>query len=305
MIKKRLLVVFFLMGFVVSAQIKGVVVDENDMPIPYVNIWFENGALVTTSEENGTFSLEIKNQEKNLIFSALGFETKMIDAKETEKVVLKQVNIKLEEVEIKRNFLKQQKEIGYYESWGFRWHENYFVSAIFFNLTEEERELYPFIKEIKFRTLSENKNAKIRIYLVAVNKDGSPSENTLSDELIIEVKKGNSKSKIDFSTMKIAIPENGFFIVFEKLKIEQNKHYEEYYFKDKNGNKTTHKGLYYQPEIALVPVKEAVGWNKRVNDKWEKTAKKIMQKPNSYENLLMKKYHNNYLVPAVNLTITN
>ena len=159
MIEKRLLIVFFLMSFAISAQVKGVVVDENDIPIPYVNIWFEKGVLATTSEENGTFSLEKKNQEKNLIFSALGFESKIIDATEAEKVVLKQVTIKLEEVEIKRSFLKQKKEIGYYDSWGFRWHEHYFFNAIFFNTTEEEREHYPFIKEIKFRTLSENKNS--------------------------------------------------------------------------------------------------------------------------------------------------
>ena len=305
MTENRLLVVFFLMSFVVSAQIKGVVVDENDKPIPYVNIWFENGALANTSEENGTFSLELKNQDKNLIFSALGFETKIIEATEVEKVVLKSVNIKLEEVEIKRSFLKQQKEIGYYDSWGFRWHENYFVNAIFFNITEEERNNYPFLKEIKFRTLSEIKNAVIRIYLVAVNKDGSPSENTLSDELIIEVKKGNTKNIIDFTKMKITIPESGFFIVFEKLLVEQNKHFEEYTFKDKNGNKIKRKGMSYQPEIALVPVKEAVGWNKRYNDKWQKSAKNILKNPNSYENLLMKRYHDKYIVPAVNLTITN
>ncbi len=305
MTENRLLAVFFLISFVVSAQIKGVVVDENDKPIPYVNIWFENGALANTSEENGTFSLELKNQDKNLIFSALGFETKIIEATEVEKVVLKSVNIKLEEVEIKRSFLKQQKEIGYYDSWGFRWHENYFVNAIFFNITEEERNNYPFLKEIKFRTLSEIKNAVIRIYLVAVNKDGSPSENTLSDELIIEVKKGNTKNIIDFTKMKITIPESGFFIVFEKLLVEQNKHFEEYTFKDKNGNKIKRKGMSYQPEIALVPVKEAVGWNKRYNDKWQKSAKNILKNPNSYENLLMKRYHDKYIVPAVNLTITN
>ena len=305
MIEKRFLFVVALIGFTVSAQIKGVVVDENDMPIPYVNIWLENGALVSTSEENGTFSLELKNQEENLIFSALGFETKIIDASEVEKVVLKQVNIKLQQVEIKRTYLKQQQEIGFYESWGFRWHENYFFNAIFFNVSEAERENYPFIKEIKFRTLSENKNAKIRIYLVVVNEDGSPSENTLSDELIIEVKKGSSKNKIDFSTMKIAIPENGFFVVFEKLKIEQNKHFVAYNYKDKNGNKVKHKGMKYEPEIALVPVKEAVGWNKWINDKWQKSSKNTLKNPNSYENLLMKRYHDSYIVPAVNLTITN
>lgn len=305
MTENRLLAVFFLISFVVSAQIKGVVVDENNKPIPYVNIWFENGALANTSEENGTFSLELKNQDKNLIFSALGFETKIIEATEVEKVVLKSVNIKLEEVEIKRSFLKQQKEIGYYDSWGFRWHENYFFNAIFFNTTEEEKDHYPFIKEIKFRSLSEIKNAKIKVYLLAVNKDGSPSENALSDEFIVEVKKGNSKNVIDFSTMKITIPKNGFFIVFEKLKIEQNKHFVEYTYKDKSGNKMKGKGMNYEPEIGLVPVKEAVGWHKWINDKWKKSTKNKLINPNSYENLLMKRYHDKYIVPAVNLTITN
>lgn len=298
-------IIFFLFCYSLSAQIKGVVVDENDKPIPYVNIWFENGVLATTSEENGTFRIEKINQEKNILFSALGFETKIINATEVEKIVLKPVIIKLEEVEIKRNFLKQKKEIGYYETGGFRMHMDYFVNAILFNITEEEREKYPFIKEVKFKTLSENKNAIIRIYLVSLNEDGSPSENTLSDEILLEVKKGKSKNKIDFSNLKILIPETGFFIVFEKLKIEQNKYYYEFDFKDKNGNKKTNKSMSYEPEIPLVPVKESVGWYKRVNDKWQKSTKNVLKNPNSYENILMKKYHDKYLVPAVNITITN
>jgi len=305
MIEKRLFVLVFLISVTLSAQIKGVVVDENNMPVPYVNIWFENGILVTTSEENGTFILEKKNQEKHLLFSVVGFETKKVEVAQAEKVVLKVASIQLDEVAIKRNYLKEKKEIGYYESSGFRYRMNYFVNALYFNITEAEREQYPFIKEAKFKTVSKNKNAKIRMYLVEVNEDGSPSENMLSDEVIFEVKKGNSKNTIDFSNQKIMVPEKGFFIVFEKLKIEQNKHYEEYAIRDKNGNKAKHKGMSYQPDIPLVAVKEAIGWNKHVNNKWEKSAKTMLQNPNSYENILMKKYHNKYLVPAVNITITN
>jgi hypothetical protein len=182
---------------------------------------------------------------------------------------------------------------------------NYFFNAILFKNSKEEIEKYPFVKEVKFKTLSKTENAKIRIYFVEVNEDGSPSEKMISEELILEVKKGNNKNKIDFSKNKIIIPENGFFIVFEKLKIEQNKHQEEYNFKDKNGEKKTFKGLSYQPEIPLSPVDEEIGWNKRKNDKWEKSSKTILQNPNSYENILMKKYHNKYLVPSVNITLSN
>jgi hypothetical protein len=36
------------------SQIKGIVLDESNKPIPYVNIW-ENENIGTTSEENGSF----------------------------------------------------------------------------------------------------------------------------------------------------------------------------------------------------------------------------------------------------------
>ena len=38
---KRLLLLFFLTTSSVFSQIKGIVVDENNSPIPYVNIWVE------------------------------------------------------------------------------------------------------------------------------------------------------------------------------------------------------------------------------------------------------------------------
>ncbi|MBY0486695.1 MAG: carboxypeptidase-like regulatory domain-containing protein [Flavobacteriaceae bacterium] len=300
---KLTITLLFLITCSLTAQVKGIVVDQNDTPIPYVNIWVEGENIGTTSEVDGSFNLDSKNKEKNLIFSAIGYKKEIRPFKE--KIVLEKEIYKLDEVLI--SSLKQTKEIeiGYYESSGFRYHMDYFVNAIYFNTSKEEREKCPFIKEIKFKTLSKNKNAKIRIYFVEVSKDGSPSENLLSEEVILEVKKGNSKNIIDLSKIKIAIPENGFFIVFEKLKIEQNKYFEEYNYKDKNGKKTSSKGLKYEPEIPLVPVTEEVGWNKRSSDRWEKSIKTNIQNPDSFQNFLMKKYHDKYLVPSVNITLTN
>lgn len=302
---KSIFQLFLLFTITVSAQTKGLVVDENNNPIPYVNIWVENENIGTTSEQDGSFSLQLKSQEKKLIFSAIGFESKTVKSTEIEKVVLKNSLIQLDEVVIKKSKLELKKEIGNYENGGFRYHENYFINGIYFKISEEEIAKYPFIKEIKFRSLSENKNAKIRIYLVEKKEDGSPGLQLLSDEIIVEVKKGNTKNKIDFSSQKIEIPKEGFFVVFEKLKIEQNKHYIEYNYKDKDGKKVPFKGLSYEPEIPLVPVDEDIGWNKRTNDKWEKSSKTIINNPKSFENILMKKYHNKYLIPSVSITITN
>ena len=87
MLEKRLGLLLLFIGFTVSAQVKGVVVDENDKPISYVNIWVENENIGTTSEENGTFSINATS-DKNLIFSALGYDKKTVKASETQKVVL-------------------------------------------------------------------------------------------------------------------------------------------------------------------------------------------------------------------------
>ena len=66
-------ILFLLFPLSFSAQVKGVVVDENNKPISYVNIWAENENIGTTSEENGTFSINVM-ESKILIFSALGFD---------------------------------------------------------------------------------------------------------------------------------------------------------------------------------------------------------------------------------------
>ncbi|WP_052201452.1 carboxypeptidase-like regulatory domain-containing protein [Flavobacterium psychrophilum] len=67
----------FLVSFSITAQIKGVVKDSiSGKPIPYVNIWVQNENIGTTSEENGEFTISSTDKNKNLIFSALGFEKK-------------------------------------------------------------------------------------------------------------------------------------------------------------------------------------------------------------------------------------
>ena len=75
--KKKLLWLVLLIGSVVSAQVSGIVVDEYNKPISYVNIWVENENIGTTSEENGTFSINATGN-KNLIFSALGYDKKRV-----------------------------------------------------------------------------------------------------------------------------------------------------------------------------------------------------------------------------------
>jgi hypothetical protein len=42
-----------------------------------------------------------------------------------------------------------------------------------------------------------------------------------------------------------------------------------------------------------------------MNGKWIKASKQILDKPKSYENLLMRKYHDKYLMPSMKIILTN
>jgi hypothetical protein len=76
-----------------------------------VNIWVENENIGTTSEENGAFSIAA-SANKNLIFSILGFEKKVLKASEASNVIMKAASFQLDEVVVARHFETKKIEIG-------------------------------------------------------------------------------------------------------------------------------------------------------------------------------------------------
>jgi hypothetical protein len=299
----KAILLLFLFSISLSAQIKGVVKDSlTGNPIPYVNIWIENENIGTTSEEDGSFWIDLKN-DSVLFFSALGYETKRLFSIK-EIVFLKPKIFELNEVIIENPKFKEEIEVGNYETSGFRIGIGNINSAVFFK-PDSIMLAHPFVKEIKFLTKSDIENAKIRIKILSVNTDYSPGESLLDDEIIIMVKKGKHKNIANISNYKIKIPSEGFFISFEKLLIEDNKYFFEYNYKDKNGKKANHKSMSIEPELCFVPEEKDIVWQSSINGSWKKTSKQILDKPKSYENLLMRKYHDKYLIPSMLITLTN
>lgn len=90
------LLFLFSLGYTASAQyeIKGVVTDEQEK-IPYVNIYIPNSSYGTYTDEEGNFSLTIKEEGLyTIVFQAIGFQslTKKIHTKDLGK---KPLNINL------------------------------------------------------------------------------------------------------------------------------------------------------------------------------------------------------------------
>lgn len=222
MFHKTCLFLFFLLGFQMNAQVKGIVIDEFGKPIPYVSIFVEYENKTTTSEENGTFTIDVL-AKANLIFSALGYEKKTVLAGEASKVVLKSIVFDLDDVVIKKAKKSKTLEIGQVSN---------SILEAFDTGTKIDAKFFPFekqyqktkwIKKIMLFTDSPIEGASIKLHIYSVDENGFPSEEFLTKDLIVNLKKGVYRHQFNVYDLNIEMPENGIFVAFEKMRIESNK----------------------------------------------------------------------------------
>ena len=294
--ENRVIWIFLIVTQFAFSQIRCVVKDSiSGEPIPYVNIWVENETIGTTSETNGNFSLDIK-EEKVLVFSALGYEVKKVSSK-TDIILLKPKVFELKEVVIEQpKFSKEieignfSKPLGYHISGNIEW-----SNAKFFNY-ETIYENTKFVKKIKIKTRSKVNNAKFKIRIFSVNKEGFPENDLLDEDIIVMVKKGKKNNVIDISNFKLVFPEEGLFVAYEVLKIESNKY--EFVYTENNSKKLIKK-IYYAPDFECNLVDEQNTYHFK-NGKWIKH-----QRWHSNEVGSLKKFNNKVFEPAITLTLTN
>lgn len=288
---KRWLVVVFLMVLNVSAQIKGVIVDEFNKPISYVNIWVENENNSTTSEENGEFSINCL-PTKNLIFSAIGHEKKTLKAAEVSKVVLQTNTIELSEVVIAKRFESRVIEIGKVKNETYQAFESGpRIDAKFFPYIAKYKKTR-YIKQVNFFTDNQLESASFKVRFFMVNEDGSPGDEMLNKDFIVSVKKGVKKTFFDVTDFNIKMPKTGLYVGFEKLIIEKNKLEKEVV--DSNTKKTTIQKTYFPfvlynyVERDFIYVFSGGKWNKKT----KQDITNPLEKMSIYE-------------PAINLILTN
>ncbi|WP_445454864.1 carboxypeptidase-like regulatory domain-containing protein [Flavobacterium sp. 25HG05S-40] len=188
----------------------------------YVNIWVENENNSTTSEENGVFTINCQ-PDKNLIFSALGFEKKIVKASESEKVVLKINALELNEIVIAKRFETKEIEIGKVKNESYQAFDNGpLIDAKFFPYNPKYKKT-KYLKQVAIITDSQLESSSFKIHFYAVNPDGSPGEPMLQKDYLVSVKKGVKKSFFNVVDFNLRMPKNGIFVGFEKLIIEKNK----------------------------------------------------------------------------------
>lgn len=251
MIEQRFFIWIILLFFSATAQVKGVVKDSiSGKPISYVNIWVENEDIGTTSEEQGTFSLNT-SKEKNIVFSALGYEKKIIKAGKVNDVSLAPKIFALNEVVIDKRKATKEAIVGGFS--GIKLNtgvtntgqENVHVWSKFIRFNEKIKE-HPFIKSIEFVTRSNLKNVLLRIRIFNVDKEGIPIEDEIEDNILVPIQKGEKNNIVDLVKYNIRIPKEGILIGFEYLKLDQNKRQ---YSTKNEGDKETHETITYEPSV--------------------------------------------------------
>ncbi|MDI1254727.1 MAG: carboxypeptidase-like regulatory domain-containing protein [Flavobacterium sp.] len=290
---KKIIIFFLFIKFSLSAQVKGIVIDSQGNPVPYVNIWVENENNGTTSEKNGSFSINLEDKAKMLIFSAVGFEKLKLKASDAEKVILKQAVFELDEVVIKQPTGGQLIEIGTYKKSDIHfyygcWDKPWTIAKFFSN--NDSIGATSFIKKITIMSESYKNNATFKVRLFEVNDDGSPGNDLLGENIIVKVKSGKHNNEVDLTPYKIIFPEKGFFVSIEFLIIENNKY--EVKMKGLKGKTYT-----YQPSIGAVPSETATTW-RNLSGTWHKIQTKATNKnPEAY--------YDKFADLAIKLTLTN
>ena len=290
--EKRLWLLLLLVCISTNAQIKGVVKDSiTRKPIPYANIWVENENSGASTEEDGEFSINA-NPNKNLIFSALGFEKKTVKASLAQEVKLSPKSYQLDDVVILKKKETKIIEIGksknaIYQAFdnGPRIDVKYFPYLTKYQKTK-------FIKQVTVETDSKIEGALFKIHFFSVNENGFPGDELLSKDILVSAPKGVVKNLFNLSEYNLRMPKNGLFVGYEKLIIERNK--SETTVTNYNTNVTSVKTSYAPMVLYSFEEREYMytfsggKWNKEIQYNYDKTPVKRMV----YE-------------PSINLILTN
>ncbi|NRB58815.1 MAG: carboxypeptidase-like regulatory domain-containing protein [Winogradskyella sp.] len=254
---RLLFLLFPILLFSQSQTAKGVVLDkETNAPVPYVNISILASQSGTSSDEDGTYSLDIKKDDLNKIvkLSSLGYEDSSLTISmflNASKIYLKSksevldevfINEKIDDVNIVVNEIEDSELCQGYGSMA----ENPWIMALYFPYNDEY-EKTEFLKSVKFHFGNfKNKKSKFRLRLFSVGKDSLPGEDILKENVIVSLKKKQKFAEVDISEYYILFPYEGVYVAFEWLYIPYNVEEVTYHFE----NKKKEKRLKYHPILS-------------------------------------------------------
>ncbi|WP_299334249.1 carboxypeptidase-like regulatory domain-containing protein [uncultured Psychroserpens sp.] len=262
----KLKLLFFLLPLFIFAQeneAKGVVLDaKTGAPIPYVNISIVNSKAGTSSQEDGSYTLTIYNEdlEKSVRLSSLGYHDKeitVVDLLKTVKIYLQPsieelnevlISKKIEDQFLEINPLRKDNIYGGFGAGTRPWNIGlYFPYRANYQQTQYLKSLTVHLNEGVF---TDQRDSKFRIRLYTVGKDGLPDEDLIFQNIIINVGKDQDLVFIDLSRHSVTFPTNGLYVALEGLAIPYNAYEGTTSFVNPEGKRETRKITRYAPSFA-------------------------------------------------------
>ena len=215
-----------LCGISLNSQVSGKVIHaKTGSPISYVNVWVKSTTKGSTTGPNGEFIIEQGKVGDTLLVSCLGFQNQIVIAKAINEVPLIPAEIFLDEVVVVPMSQVTTREIRSYEKSSrlknFYFNGHYSLARYF--PYSEDYTTTPFIDRLTLVTESALKNVIFRVYLLKADKNGDPSAYPLSEPYLLNCGKGKTEITVNLIDEKIQVPQNGFFVVIDRLNLEQNK----------------------------------------------------------------------------------
>ena len=210
-------------------NIQGVISDSiSGQPLPLANITYLQSNNGTQSNNIGFYTLRLSGNEKEILVSSLGYDSKMIKLQDYSLAIQHSLNIYLNpkteellEVLIPSVVKRYKKIRTFSQNKGFtsQYSNQFGVQHATFIQNQEgkngllESVTFSFKKRKEFDYL-----ASFNIKFYAVDKvTGKPSEELCYQNIVINPENKTAKVTVDVKDFKVQFPKNGLFVVLETV----------------------------------------------------------------------------------------
>lgn len=222
MMKRFIIFLLFLPNLIFS-QINGVVVDDNNKPLEFVNIWNKDFSAGATTNQEGKFFVEKATDKDTLVISLAGFESRELQVKDDQIIKLKSIKKQI----IDSSVLPEKKRS---HTIGKAIRQNLFFSPanlpwiyVKYFKNENPDKSIRFINKVEVFVRSNVANATFKVRVFKSNSDGTPGEDLLIEPIIVHAVRDNRKNTINLLDYKIQVPDAGVFVGIEWLLTENNR----------------------------------------------------------------------------------
>ena len=213
----------------VAQSISGNVVDENQDPVPFANVFVKELSNGTTADARGRYFLSINSGVYNLVFSSVGYQTKSVQVIVQDQPVTKNVGLQSSSVQLNEVVVKSNRKDPAYE-------------------------IIQHVIDNKARFLAQVKSSRAKVYVRATETTDGKKKAAAPDETDELAKKGPPTDPIAEAKKKEYARLEGINLVEMQLVLN-------YQAPDKYKEERTGFKLYGRQEGLFIPVFSEADFN--------------------------------------------